>query len=96
MTTEILRTQRLALRQLTQDDLPALCETLQDAQAMAAWGHAFSLDEARAWLDKQLRRYRETGMGLWAVCRREDGRLIGQCGVTWQDVGAASPVAELG
>lgn len=96
MTTEILRTQRLALRQLTQDDLPALCETLQDAQAMAAWGHAFSLDEARAWLDKQLRRYRETGMGLWAVCRREDGQLIGQCGVTWQDVGAASPVAEVG
>ena len=54
MTTEILRTQRLALRQLTQDDLPALCETLQDAQAMAAWGHAFSLDEARAWLDKDV------------------------------------------
>ncbi len=81
----ILETKRLRLRRLMQADFENLCGILQDAQAMYAYEHAFSDGEVQAWLDNQLRRYREDGFGLWAVIRRQDGAFVGQCGLTWQD-----------
>ena len=81
----VLETPRLTLRRMTQDDFPALCRILQDPDVMYAYAHAFSDAEVQAWLDNQLRRYREDGFGLWAVLRRETGDMIGQCGLTWQD-----------
>ena len=83
----ILRTQRLILRELTQADLPALRRVLQDKEAMYAYEHAFSEEETIAWLQNQLRRYREDGFGLWGAAHRESGELIGQCGLTLQPVG---------
>lgn len=83
----ILTTPRLFLREMGQADFPALCKILQDASVMYAYEHAFSDGEAQAWLDSQMRRYREDGVGLWAVCLRESGGMIGQCGLTWQDAG---------
>lgn len=92
----ILQTDRLALRQMTQADFPALCRVLQDPVAMTAYEHAFDDAEVQAWLDRQLERYRCDGFGLWAVVLRETGAVIGQCGLTWQDVGAGAPVLEVG
>ena len=82
----ILETERLYLRKLTLADRAALCETLQDKEAMYAYEHAFSDEEADAWLARQIARYREDGFGLWAVIRKEDGAFLGQCGITMQDV----------
>ena len=82
----ILETERLYLRKLTPADRAALCETLQDKEAMYAYEHAFSDEEADAWLARQIARYREDGFGLWAVIRKEDGAFLGQCGITMQDV----------
>ena len=79
-----LYTQRLLLREMTQDDYQGLCRTLQDPQAMYAYEHAFSHREAREWLERQLARYEQYGFGLWAVVRRETEELIGQCGLTMQ------------
>lgn len=81
----IYETRRLILRELGEDDLPALRAILQDAETMYAYEHAFSEEEVRAWLANQQRRYREDGFGLWAAVRRADGAVIGQCGLTWQD-----------
>lgn len=36
------------------------------------------------WLDRQLANYARDGYGLWAVCL--DGSMIGQCGITWQNI----------
>ena len=82
----ILQTDRLRLRELTPADLPALCRVLQDEQAMYAYEHAFSDEGVHAWLQNQLRRYREDGFGLWGAERKENGQLIGQCGLTKQPV----------
>lgn len=82
---QILTTPRLLLRELVQADYAALCRTLQDAQAMTAYEHAFSAEEVQAWLDRQLERYRVDGFGLWAVLLRETGVFAGQCGLTMQD-----------
>lgn len=91
----ILETERLYLRELTEEDLPALCLMLQDAEVMYAYGHAFSDEEARQWLDKQLNSYLCDGFGLWAMILKESGELIGQCGITVQDC-AGDEVLEIG
>ena len=80
----VLETNRLFLREMTSDDLPALRRILQDAQVMYAYEHAFSDEETTAWLENQLRRYREEKFGLWAVVLKENGEMIGQCGITLQ------------
>ena len=82
----ILETKRLALREMGQADLPALAAILQDEQAMYAYGSAFTDEETQDWLDRQLTRYKEDGFGLWAVILKESGEMIGQAGITWQDV----------
>lgn len=82
----ILETPRLLLREMTTSDLPAICRVLQDEKTMYAYERAFSDEEAQAWLNNQLRRYREDGFGLWAVVLKESGEIIGQCGITLQDV----------
>lgn len=81
-----LETERLILREMTQEDYPALAEILQDREAMVAYEHAFSDGETQAWLDRMLERYRTDGFGLWAVVRKETGEMIGQCGLTRQRV----------
>lgn len=81
----ILETERLYLREMTQEDFPALCRMLQDPEVMAAYEHAFDDAEAQQWLDRQLERYRTCGFGLWAVILKETGEMIGQCGLTLQE-----------
>ena len=46
----ILATERLILREMTEEDLPALRSMLQDIEVMYAWEHAFSEEEVRQWL----------------------------------------------
>ena len=80
----ILETERLYLRQLTQDDYAALCRILQDEETMYAYEGAFSDEEVQAWLERQFMRYETLGFGLWAVVLKESGEMIGQCGLTVQ------------
>ena len=64
----ILETQRLTLREMTQDDYADLCKILQDKEVMYAYEHAFSDEEAQGWLDNQLRRYQEDGSCKSLTC----------------------------
>lgn len=57
-----------------------------DEQTMYAYEGAFSELETQMWLDRNLTRYREEDIGLWAVILKDNGRMIGQCGLTWQEV----------
>ena len=82
----ILETERLLLREMTEADLPALSAILMDAQTMYAYEGAFSEAETREWLERQFARYRTDGFGLWAVALKETGEMIGQTGITWQQV----------
>lgn len=79
-------TNRLLLRKLTQSDFNDLCRILQDEDVMYAYEGAFNDEETQNWLDKQLTRYQEDGFGLCAVILKETGEMIGQCGLTMQDI----------
>lgn len=91
----VLETERLVLRKMTQADYSDLCEILQDAETMYAYEHAFSDEEVRQWLDRQLRRYHDDGFGLWAMIEKSSGEFVGQCGLTIQDC-AGERVVEIG
>lgn len=82
----ILRTPRLILRKLAREDFREARKLLQDPAVMYAYEGAFSDEETREWMEKMFRRYREEGFGLWSVVERESGALIGQCGLTRQDL----------
>ncbi len=82
---QILETERVYLRQLTQADYEALSTLLQDEEVMYAYEHAFTPEEVQEWLDKQLKRYLEDGIGLWAIISKETGEFLGQAGLTWQE-----------
>lgn len=80
----ILQTERLELRELEEADFDALCAILRDERTMYAYEGAFSEEEAREWLARQIARYEKWGFGLWAVVLRAGGGMIGQCGLTMQ------------
>lgn len=81
-----IETARLRLREMTDDDLPELRAILHDPETMTAYNGAFSDAESLAWLRRMQQRYREDGFGLWAVVGRDTGRMIGQCGITRQQI----------
>lgn len=80
----ILRTDRLQLREMTGEDLPALHTILQDEITMTHYEGAFDDALVKAWLSRMRQRYRRDGYGLWAVQLRTTGQVIGQCGITRQ------------
>lgn len=92
---QILETPRLLLRELTPDDYPALAAILQDAKTMYAYEGAFSDEETADWLRRQITRYETDGFGLWAVIAKETGTMIGQAGITYQQVETTN-VLEIG
>lgn len=82
----IFDTERTYAREMTADDYRDLCEILQDEETMYAYEHAFSDDEVGIWLNRQLERYKQDGIGLWAVIDKQTGQFVGQMGLTYQDV----------
>jgi len=81
-----LETERLYLREITMEDLPAWLRVLGDRESMKHYSYAF--DEARVqnWIERNTERYRVFGFGLWAVVRKDTGELIGDCGITMQNI----------
>lgn len=82
----ILETERLILRELTNEDLPSLRSFLQDSEVMYAYEGAFSDEEVENWLAWNQSLYQSDGYGLWALVRKEDQTVIGECGLTKQIV----------
>jgi RimJ/RimL family protein N-acetyltransferase len=84
--SNILETERLVLREMTQADYPALAAIMRDERTMYAYEGPFSVTETMEWLDRQLKRYQQDGFGLWAVDLKASGDMIGQTGISWQDL----------
>lgn len=91
----VLETSRLLLRELTLDDVDGLLEIFADPLAMWAYPSTKSRAETKGWIRWALASYADNGWGLWAVTRREDGRLLGDCGPMLQPV-EGETVPELG
>jgi ribosomal-protein-alanine N-acetyltransferase len=83
---QILETSRLILREFRPEDVDALALTLSDAETMRFYPAPFDRVGVENWISCNLRRYREHGHGLWAMILKSSGELIGDCGLTVQDI----------
>ena len=81
-----IETRRLILRELSLDDLEPLHAVLSDPVAMQHYPKPFDREMTRKWIEWNLDNYAKHGFGLWAVVHREEERLIGDCGLTIQQV----------
>lgn len=82
-----LETQRLLLRELTPHDFDALYEIFSDAETMQHYPRPFDEAKVRYWIDWNVENYQVYGFGLLAVVLKETGRLVGDCGITMQNIG---------
>ncbi len=80
----VIETKRLLLREMTYDDFHALYQVLADRDIMRYYPYAFDENRVRNWIERNIERYRIFGFGLWAVCLKETGEVIGDCGLTMQ------------
>lgn len=78
--------ERLFLREMTMDDFDALYKVLADREIMQHYPYTFDEERVRAWIQRNMDRYKEFGFGLWAVCLKETGEMIGDCGLTLQNI----------
>ena len=81
-----LKTERLLLREMNRDDYDALFAVLADADIMRHYPYTFGEERIRAWIERNMARYRNNGFGLWAVCLKSTGEMIGDCGLTLQNI----------
>ena len=82
----ILETERLFLREMTMDDFDALYAVLSDAEIMQHYPYSFDEERVRSWIERNMKRYTDDGFGLWAVCLKDTGEMIGDCGLTLQNI----------
>ena len=83
---KILETERLFLREMTMDDFDALYAVLSDAEIMQHYPYTFDEERVRSWIERNMDRYKDDGFGLWAVCLKDTGEMIGDCGLTLQNI----------
>ena len=79
-------TERLILREITQDDFANWCEILSDAETMKHYPAPYDAAGVQRWVDWTLNNYQRYGFGLWAVVLKETGEMIGDCGITMQNI----------
>ena len=82
-----LVTERLILREMNEKDYDALYAVLADSDIMQHYPYTFDETRVRGWIRKNIERYRIFGFGLWAVCLKDTGEMIGDCGLTMQMIG---------
>jgi RimJ/RimL family protein N-acetyltransferase len=96
MAQDILNTDRLALREITPADLPFLHRIFGDAECMRYYPGTKTSDETASWFQRlAFDSYAHHGFGLWAVVDRQNGALLGDCGITLQET-PEGPEPEIG
>ena len=92
--TDQLELARLVLRRIAPDDLAFFARIHahpEVARHLYPAGRPRSPDELAAWLQATLESYEQFALGHLAVLRKEDGALIGRCGLTDFVVETAAP-----
>ena len=82
----VLETERLFLRKMNMGDYDALYKVLADTDIMQHYPYTFDERRVRSWIERNMERYHKDGFGLWAVCLKDNGEMIGDCGLTLQNI----------
>ena len=71
---------------MNKDDYEALYAVLADSDIMQHYPYTFDEKRVKEWIERNMNRYKENGFGLWAVCLKDTGEMIGDCGLTLQNI----------
>jgi RimJ/RimL family protein N-acetyltransferase len=87
----ILQTPRLLLREFTSEDADALALVLSDPETMqyypAPHGRSgYDRAGVEQWIARNRQRYKNDGVGLWAMELTKTRELVGDCGIILQEV----------
>jgi len=80
----ILETERLVLREFVVEDAEALTRVISDPETMRYYPSPIDRLGVEQWIERNLRRYAEAGVGLWAMVLRTSAQVIGDCGIIRQ------------
>jgi ribosomal-protein-alanine N-acetyltransferase len=83
---KILETTRLLLRAFTPEDADALALVLSDPETMRYYPAPYDRAGVAQWIERNRQRYQDDGVGLWAMELKQAQELIGDCGITRQQV----------
>ena len=81
--TDRIESERLLLRRITRDDYDffARLHAMPEVRRYLGNGQPQSAEESRVWVER-VAMYERVNLGLLAVVRKSDGRLIGRCGLS--------------
>jgi ribosomal-protein-alanine N-acetyltransferase len=84
----ICETENLVLREFSEDDAEELFRICSDAETMRFLGDPpASIEEERGNIRNHIESYyKPKGFGLWAVALKGENRLVGRCGILFQDI----------
>ena len=81
-----MESDRLRFREYTDDDRDWLYQILSDPITMAHYPRPYDEEGTKRWISWNLGNYEKYGFGLWALEFKEDGEMIGDCGITMQNI----------
>jgi RimJ/RimL family protein N-acetyltransferase len=82
----VIETPRLILREFQPRDADALARVISDPETMRFYPAPFDPAGVEGWITRNIRRYEKNGHGLWALDLKATGEMIGDCGITLQEV----------
>ena len=90
-----LETKRLALRPMEEGDHADLWKVFGDAETMVFYPEPYTTEMVDDLIERNRKRYEEGRFGLFAMIEKDSGELIGDCGITIQDI-QGKPEHEIG
>ena len=82
----ILETKRLTIREMNINDFDGLKKVLSDPINMKYYPKPYDDNGVLRWINWCMDSYKKYGFGLWAVVLKETGEMIGDCGISIQNI----------
>jgi len=84
--TYVIETPRLALREMTPDDLSFIAEMLIDSETTQHYAQNYTSADVKNWLQRISERYERDGHAFWLAESKDTRQPIGQVGLLNQQV----------
>ncbi len=81
-----LQTKRLVLRPYSSGDLESLHRFLGDPETMSYYPEPYSRERVQGVIERNQKTWRESHFGLLVVIQRENNEIVGDCGITLQNI----------